>query len=369
MAIDPTDTRILYAATGIFDRDEVRPEGILKSTDGGKTWRNLNVGLPNLTVGGLVMHPRNPKTLYCATGRHNGFGGGPQAAWGGVYRTTDGGETWAEVLRRPHEYFPVTSIALAPGNPELVYVAPSGSTFYRSQDGGRTWRSFPMQPEGASVGIPIALTVDPREPTTIYLNSYIGGVFKSTDGGQSWRVASQGYTGAQLTDAGVDPDYPAVVYAIGRQGVAKSLNGGARWVYLNRGKAEQFIEGAALSVNPRNPLDLLISSRFEGDIRRSTDGGLTWRSVFRTALRTHYPDNLHGVVGFARFAGNPQIVYAAGRMATETMGANPMARSLGVSKSTDGGESWRACNTGLIADLNINTVAVQPPRRLPTLGR
>jgi photosystem II stability/assembly factor-like uncharacterized protein len=360
LVIDPTNPGILYAATGIFDRDDVTSEGILKSTNGGATWRNINYGLPNLTVGGLVMDPRNPQVLYAATGRHNGFGGGSAAAQGGVYKTTDGGETWTEVLHRPSDYFPVTALTLAPSNPDIVYVAPTGNTFFRSPDGGKTWQSFRMEPAGASVGIPIAVTADPYEAKVVYLNSYIGGVFKSTDGGQTWQIASQGYTGAQTSDVGLDPYHPEQVYALGRQGVASSDTGGHGWTYLNQAGAEQFIEGAGLSVNPLNSQDVLIASRFNGTILRTTNGGATWRQVFNAAPNHHYPDNLHGLVQFQRFRGNPNIIYAAGRMAAETLSVNRFTRSIGVLKSMDGGEHWQFMNKGLISDLNINTIAVHP---------
>jgi photosystem II stability/assembly factor-like uncharacterized protein len=355
LAIDPTNTRILYAATGIFDRDEVRPEGVRKSTDGGKTWRNINRGLPNLTVGGLVMDPRHPKVLYAATGRHNGFGGGPQAAWGGVYKTTDGGESWSEVLRRPSDYFPVTAITLAPSNPDVVYVAPSVSEFYRSKDGGKTWRHFPMHPDGASVGIPIAVTASPVDADTVYLNSYIGGVFKSTDGGETWHIASAGYTGAQTSDVAIDPAHPELVYAVGRQGLARSATGGSRWTYPSQ---NEFIEAASLSVNPSDAQDVLLSLRFNGAIFRSRDGGRGWRRVLWAVPDSHYPHNLHGFVKFARSRSDPRVIYAAGR--TAGLSAERPTLSIGVHKSVDGGERWAAVNAGLSADLNVNAVAVHP---------
>ncbi len=359
MAIDPTDSRTLYAATGIFDRDDAVTEGILKSTDGGATWFHINQGLPNLTVGALVMDPRNPQVLYAGTGRHNGFGGGPSAAHGGVFKTTNGGTAWVEVLHRPNDYFPVTAMALAPSLPDTVYVA-AVNRFYRSENGGVSWSWFPLETDGASVGIPIALSVDPSNPNVLYLNSYIGGVFKSSDGGRTWDISSQGYTGAQISDVGTDLSQPSRVYALGRMGVASSDTAGREWRYLNRDATQGFLEGAGLSVHPANPNDLLIANRMNGFVFRTTDGGEHWEFVHDAFPRDSYPANVHGLVQFSRNSSYPEVIYAAGRMAAETWGINSWTRSIGVLKSTDGGSHWMPTTNGLPADLNINAVSVHP---------
>ena len=349
MAIDPSDTRILYAATGIFDRDEVRREGILKSADGGGSWRNINDGLPNLNVGGLVMDPRNPKVLYAATGQHGGFGGGRMAGHGGVYKTTDGGEHWTEVLQRG-DGFPITAIVLAPSHPDLVYAAfGHGGRWFKSEDAGATWRDFGLQPDGANVGIPIALAVDPANPLVVYLNSYIGGVFKTSDGGKTWHVCSKGYTGSQMADIAIDPRQPALIYAAGRIGIAKSEDGGRSWIYLAAAMGpENFTEAASVSVNPNNPQDILLASRGAGRVVRSTDGGKSWRRVFDAGR--------HGVVRFARSPSAANVIYAAGR----TPPVFAPATSLGLLRSADGGGHWESVNTGLVEDLNVNSVAVHP---------
>jgi photosystem II stability/assembly factor-like uncharacterized protein len=236
-----------------------------------------------------------------------------------------------------------------------VYVAPSVSEFYRSKNGGETWQHFPMNPDGASVGIPIAVTASPADADTVYLNSYIGGVFKSTDGGETWHIASEGYTGAQTSEVAIDPAHPELVYAVGRQGLAKSTTGGSSWTYLSQ---NEFTEAASLSVNPNGAQDVLLSLRFNGAIFRSTDGGRGWRRVLCAVPNCRYPNNLHGFVQFARPRADPRVIYAAGR--TAGLSAERPTVSIGVRKSVDGGQLWEAVNTGLSADLNVNAVAVHP---------
>ena len=357
MAIDPTDTRILYAATGIFDRCNVRPEGVLKSIDGGKTWKNINNGLTNLVVGGLVMDPRNPKVLYAATGQHDGFGGGPMATFGGVYVTRDGGQLWDEILHGPNAAFVPSAITLAPSNPDIVYVV-EGITFYRSRDAGKSWTSYITAPRGGHIGIPIAVTSDPKNPDVIYINSYVGGVFKSIDGGETWNISSEGYTGAWINYVGMDPQHPEIVYAVGGLGIAKSIDAGQGWAYVN--PKHEVPPVSSLSINPLNAQNVIASTGYSGLILRTTDGGESWTTVFNPMLPLRYFENLHSVVQFARFSGNADIIYAAGRSAEATAALNRFTKSLGVLKSTDDGAHWEFVTNGLIADLNINTVAIHP---------
>ena len=354
--IDPTDTRILYAATGIFDRDDVSSEGILKSTDAGHTWRAINQGLGNLTVGALVMDPSDPKVLYAGTGRNDGFGGGPTAHQGGVYKSIDGGEHWTKILGLGDEFFVVTGLALAPSNPDFLYAAPENFTSYRSMDAGKTWQAFPFYADGTCLGAPIAVTFDPFDASIVYINSYVGGVFKSVDGGENWHISSQGYTGAQIYDVSIDPLHPMTIYANGRQGFAKSLSGGADWTYQNRNQESGiFTEAAAVSVNPIDSQDLVISHRFNGGVYHSLDGGTNWQRVFYEPLVA----GQHGISHFARFQRNPKIIYGASKIAELTL-TPQFTKSIGIIKSIDGGNNWSKVTNGLIADFNFNTVALHP---------
>jgi photosystem II stability/assembly factor-like uncharacterized protein len=119
------------------------------TTDGGQTWRFLNEanGLNNLYVGSLYMHPEDPAILLAATGHlvpaqvaEHMLATGEQST-AGVYRTTDGGEHWVQVLspplNRPGEIF--TSVEMCPSDPNIVY-AGGREAVYRSADAGQTWK-------------------------------------------------------------------------------------------------------------------------------------------------------------------------------------------------------------------------------------
>jgi photosystem II stability/assembly factor-like uncharacterized protein len=136
---------IVYCSTGIFDREAWNKigVGVLKSTDGGKTWFQINNGLDNLFIGFLEMHPRNPDILFAGAGNNvEGYHG----HWGGVYKTIDGGEHWKKVLANDN----ICAVVISHSNPDVVY-AGSELAFYRSDDGGETWQKFYKPAEGLFV--------------------------------------------------------------------------------------------------------------------------------------------------------------------------------------------------------------------------
>jgi photosystem II stability/assembly factor-like uncharacterized protein len=219
-------------STGIFDREAANSDpgtnspggvGVLKSVDGGETWTPVNNGLRNLYVGSLFMHPEDPQILLSGAG-NNAYREG-----GGIYLTRDGAEHWQQVGGEH-----ITSVEFAVGVPDLAYAGSDG-VFFRSQDGGETWQppgnlaAEGWGPPGIRPGFPIDVQVDPRDPARLFVNNYGGGNFLSRDGGQSWASASTGYTGADLTDAAVDPGNPSKVYVNGRSGPFVSNDGGRTW--------------------------------------------------------------------------------------------------------------------------------------------
>ena len=369
---DYTNPQIMYASTGIFDReawsDQWYPRegvGILKSTDGGENWSPINTGIPaengNRFLGFLEMHPSNPQILFAASG-NNVWGNG------GVFRTTDGGLNWTKVLS--DDIFTMVTFSLS--NPDVVY-AGSAAAIYRSDDGGDTWQKFWKQaeycwgPPGVRGGFPIGAVVDPDDPMTIFINNYQGGNFKSTDGGQTWVDASKGYTGAELSDIATNANSPVTVYAIGRSGPFRSLSGGERWAGLAYSPAA-FPDWYAVAVNPTNPNEILISDELGGVILKSTDSGSTWSKVFdfdHSGCTQGPKWCSDGFRAIAYAPSNPSIVYAGMSAARRTIGGPPWpARpSYGMYKSTSGGEkdTWVEINSGLPTSLiNILTIAVHP---------
>jgi photosystem II stability/assembly factor-like uncharacterized protein len=371
--INPSDHNIVYVSTGIFDRESANSdpetntaggEGVLKSTDGGETWTNINNGLGNLYVGSLFMHPQNSNILLAATG-NNAYRAG-----GGVYLTTDGGESWKHVTGEH-----VTSVEFALGDPNIAYAAGDGQ-FYRSEDGGKTWKSFVSQrgwgwgPEGIRPGFPIDFQVDPRDPYRIFVNNYGGGNFLSEDGGETWVSASVGYTGADLRDVFVFPTNPAFVLVNGRSGPFLSRDGGVNWQGINPLDVREIAEGARVTVDPSDPEHILLSSAHWGWTYESTNGGSGWY------LSTDYGDELQNLPepdtskkfqGFQAITfapSDPKIVYggfAIWRCATSAeTELCPSKTIVSVLISEDGGHGWTRLNGTPLDGLSVSEIVVHP---------
>jgi len=330
MWIDPRNPDVLYVSTGIFDRSAVGEAvsdddpygglGILKSTDGGQTWRILNKdnGLRNLYIGSLYMHPDDPDILLAAAGH----GGGPETqlyreniiASGqpspmGIYRTVDGGENWTQPLAAKElEIF--LAVELCPSDADIGYAATRFS-MYRTDDAGITWEltASPWSPPGVSAGFPIDMQCDPRNEDRVFVNNYGGGNYLSVDGGTSWTHASLGYTGAQIFGLDFNPDSPARIYAMSFSGLWRSDDAGNTWVGI-RNAPEGFEAYRVIAVDPLDS-----SHIFSGQygIIESFDAGASWTvnweisSLYDAELTRE--SSLGGIPSFAFAPSDPTRIY------------------------------------------------------------
>ena len=208
IAVDPTHHDNVWVGTGeSWTRNSVSiGDGIYKSTDAGETW--TNVGLKDSErVSKIVVDPRNSDTVYaCVPGKL-----WSDSAERGLYKTTDGGKSWQQILKGANLSTGCGGIAMQPGSPDVLLAslwdfrrkgwtfrsggdgpkAASGSGLYRSSDGGKTWteltvesaKGMPAKPYGR-----IAVSYAPSEPQTVYafIESTASGLFISHDGGASW---------------------------------------------------------------------------------------------------------------------------------------------------------------------------------------
>ncbi|MCD6325942.1 carboxypeptidase regulatory-like domain-containing protein [bacterium] len=370
IVIDPTDTDIVYTATGIFDRPDVQPEGILKSEDGGMTWIHINEGITNLVVGGLSMHPDDAEILYCSTGKHDGFGpsSDPEGArHGSILMTVNGGATWTTISP---EYRAWNAVEVDRSDPSIVY-ASCEHFFTRSYDGGESWDTVRLGVHGVYSGTPISITIDPTDPDKVFVNSYTGGLYLSLDAGSSWINAMNGFTGSEITDVAVDRENPSVVFAVGRSGPFKSLDGGLHWqgtgAMLSRPQPRP--EWSAVAFKPDDPSVVMAADQFFGELYRSDDRGESW-SILLTIFPSDqvlYPYSLHGIKTIAFAPSDTSIIYVGARIPDKTIEFeretpfDTTLPSMGIYRSTDDGETWAQINEGL-ADTtkNINEIVVHP---------
>jgi len=360
---DHKNPQIAYACTGSFDRVSIEHHGegtgILKSTDGGGSWKPINNGLEVLYIGSLAMDPTDTRILYTASGAPRYVS---PIATGGVYKTTDGGESWKKILG--NDAF--TMVAVSQSNPRIVYAA-SEKAFFRSDNGGATWTEFCHQkeigwgPKGLRIFVPTSCVVDREDPLFIVVNTYLGGIVRSEDGGKTWLISCQGYASADLQGLSCPVD-ANVVYAIGRSGPFRSLDGGKTWEGIANGIAA-VRDWYSIATNPRNHREVLVSDQFDGRIFKSITSGSTWQLMYKHPLvKEADPNNRHGFKVIVYAPSNLKIVYAGMRVQRAVVeGSLPIRSSYGVFKSVDGGETWREMNRGLEKTMrNINAILIDP---------
>lgn len=368
LIIHHTNTNILFASTGIFDREAFNSDcengdfggvGVIKSTDGGENWAATNSGLTDLYVGALRMHPTNPDILFAATGDNACSTNADGDLVSGLFKSTDGGSTWTKVIANDI----MTTVAFSTANPEVMY-AGSAMSFFSSDDGGDTWTehiesSGVWGPSGIRAGVPIDVTVDPEDSDTVFVNSYGGGIFKSTDGTETWEPSSQGYTGAEIHDLDIKPGNNATIYAIGRSGPFKSTDGGDSWRGIATGDAANTPEWYAIRQKPDDDDIILIADEHQGIIFRSTNGGSSF-SIVLTQPETEAgnPTERQGFKALSFAPSDPDIVYAGIAKDQSSIDSSPPAGTT-IYQSTDAGLNWTALPSD-IDGISVNELVVHP---------
>ncbi len=303
LALAPSDPSVIYVGTGEPDmRSNITfGAGVYKSSDGGAHWAHL--GLDDTRhIGKIVVDPRNPSVVLVAA---LGHAYGPNTERG-VFRSADGGRTWDRVLYKDAETGAI-DLALDPGDPEQMYAAlwqarrtpwsqyppdeGPGSGLYRSGDGGKTWapvggRGLPAGPLGR-IGLATA-----RGPEGARVYALVGaregaGLYRSDDAGATWRlvgadprITSRNWYFCRVT---VDPRNPAVVY-VPNVALLRSTDGGATFEAIKGAPGgDDYHE---LWVDPQVGTRMIVGSDQGATV--SLDGGRTWSSWYNQPTAQFY---------------------------------------------------------------------------------
>ena len=246
-AVNPSNHSEYYVASS--------SGGVWKTTNRGVTYQPIFDQQGAYSIGCVSLAPSNPNIVWVGTGENNNQ---RSVAYGdGVYKSEDGGKSWKNMGLKNSEH--IANILIHPTDPNIVYVAAYGPVWseggergvYKSTDGGNTWAC--VKAVSAYTGCN-DLVMDPRDPEVLYaafhqrmrtVFTYIGGgpesaLFKSTDGGASWKKLEGGLPGGELGRIGlaISPANPDVLYAVveandNKGGIFRSLDRGASWEKRN----------------------------------------------------------------------------------------------------------------------------------------
>jgi photosystem II stability/assembly factor-like uncharacterized protein len=212
----------------------IDPSGIIKSTNGGLTWRYSKQGIEKVRVRKIAFDPVDPD-LMLAT-----------AYGGGIYRSTDGGEHWAQSETTPANLVATTISTPGPGG--VYFAGTLGNGLIVSTNQGLNW----LGATSPDIVKPIVLgiSIDPRNPQKLFAATSGNGALISTNAGKTWSAQNDGLTDSILFAFAVDPvDSRNVYLASSSQGVFASGDGGKSWAELNKGLFNKVITSITVDIN------------------------------------------------------------------------------------------------------------------------
>jgi photosystem II stability/assembly factor-like uncharacterized protein len=318
VTVDPNNPHTVWVGTGenVGGRHVGYGDGIYKSMDGGKHWKNMGFEASE-HISKIMVHPENSDVVWVASQGPLWKKGGER----GLYKTTDGGKTWKKTLG-DEVWTGVTDILIDPRNPDVLYAATwdrhrnvaaylgggPGTGIHKSTDGGETWMEL-------TEGLPedymakIGLAISQQNPDIVYaaieLDRRTGGVYRSADGGMTWEKQSDAVAGATgphyYQELYASPHHFDRLYLVDNH-MQYSTDGGKTFKRLNN--AHKHGDNHAIAFKKSDPDYLLVGT--DGGVYESFDLGDHWRFMENLPVTQFYKVAVDDAEPFYNIYGGTQ---------------------------------------------------------------
>jgi len=371
LAINPHHPDILYVT--VWSKKNHWNGGVFRSSDGGHTWKKRNSGLRHRSSSNypdVVIDPRHPHTLYTSDIAYGGDSG--------IQKSTNEGKTWNSLIthNKKKQSFPnidiwkngktdsfgnisASSIAIAASATRTLYFGTSMAVF-QTTNGGKTWiaahtkkwNDGSWQSRGIENSCVRSIVIDPKNTETLYIGNADIGLLKSTNQGKSFTVqrSGMGKYSSDIAGITVDPKQSSLLYAAGhpdntftRSVVMKSSDSGEHWSIIGK-KATGLPTGGGITspivIDPSSPTEkrTLYVAKYGSGVYKSTNGGKTWR-----AKNTGLP-HTHRARSIVIDPKNTTILYVG------------FGKNGGIFKTTTGGNTWSRIDHNMMRDIYDLTI-------------
>jgi photosystem II stability/assembly factor-like uncharacterized protein len=372
IAVAPSDPNVIYVGSGehaIRGQSSPYGDGVYKSTDQGRTWRNIGLAATR-QISAVRVHPADPNVVFVAAQGDRWKG----TAERGIYRSRDGGVTWTLVLKGENANSGASDLSMDATNPRILYAAfwdhqrqpwfvrsgGGGSGIWKSVDGGDTWSRLTQ-------GLPslmgkIGVSVSPANPDRVYaiVEAESGGLYRSDDAGRNWRRLS----GDRLIQTRswyymkvfADPANADVVWVLNAP-VMRSIDGGANFTVVPATHGDNH----ALWIDPTDSRRIINGN--DGGASVTLDGGRSWSAQDNQPTAQFYHVTVDDDFPYKLYSGqqdNSSVVIRSrglgGSISVRDWwdGAGCESANIGVS-AKDPRYVYGGCYQGIIDELDQRT--------------
>jgi photosystem II stability/assembly factor-like uncharacterized protein len=372
IAIAPSDQNVIYVGTGehaVRGQSSSYGDGVYRSTDQGKSWTHLGLAATR-QISAVRVHPGDPDVVYVAAQGDRWKG----TAERGIYRSTDGGANWTQVLRGVNATSGASDLSMDPSNPRILYAAfwdnqrvpwqvrsgGPGSGIWKSTDGGDSWTRL-------SQGLPklmgkIGVAVSPADPERVYaiVEADQGGLYRSDDAGRSWRrlsddrlIQTRSWYYMKVI---ADPANADVVWVLNAP-VLRSIDGGRTFQTVRATHGDNH----SLWIDPTDSRVMINGN--EGGASVSLDGGKSWSTQDNQPTAQFYHVTVDDAFPYRLYSGqqdNSSVIVRSrgegGSIAVRDWRDGPGCESANVGVSARNPRYvYGGCYQGIIDELDLET--------------